>query len=285
MSNPEIELKKERDFSDVFNASFTFINQNAKRLLTVIGLYAGIPVIIAIVLNAYYTQDALTSFSKMLDSSQSVTLPDFSMLFVSLFSSVLAQIFIFGLVPAYFKEYEAKGKSGFTAHDVWLRFMNNFVAIIGYSLLIGIFITIGFIIFVIPGIYLSVTLSFILFVKIIEERNLENSLSRCFRLISDNWWITFGILIVAIIIFSIISTLFSLPAIIVGAIEGFLVGSGQKAAIDAKSFAIVITTVLGGIGQYLLYPVVYVIMAFQYYNLREKKDRDVLMDKVSAINE
>jgi hypothetical protein len=60
MNKQEIELKKYRDFTDVFNASFAFISQELKRLFQVIGLYAGIPVIIAVIMNAYYTQELIS---------------------------------------------------------------------------------------------------------------------------------------------------------------------------------------------------------------------------------
>lgn len=285
MNRPEIELKKERDFSDVFNASFSFITQEIGRLVKVIALYAGVPVIIAVVMSAYYTQDAINSVFQVMGGDFSDAAPDMGLVLLTTMIGLLAQLFIAGLVPAYLGKYEEKGKAGFTADDVWQRFLKHFGAIIGYSILSLLLIIVGAVFLVIPAIYLSVPLAFVLYVKVIENRDLGSTFSRCFQLIRNNWWRTFGILIVAYIIIAIISWLFTVPAIIVGVIEGFMVGSGQQEAIDSSSLAVVLTSIFGGLGQYILYPVLYIIIGFQYYTLREEKDRDTLMGKVSAINE
>ncbi len=284
MNKPEIELKRERDFSDVFNASFAFISQEIKRLGKVIVLYAGIPIIIVVIMSTFYAQDTMTSVFEIMNQQGVVTSPDGSIIFLSILFGFLAQLFIAGLVPSYLGEYEEKGRSGFSADDVWQRFLKNLGAIIGYSILAFLIIGVGVAFLIIPGIYLSVPLAFLLYVKIIENRSLGATFSRSFQLIRNNWWKTFGILILAYLIIAIIGGLLSVPAMIVAGIEGFLVGSGQQETMNGDSLAFVITTFLGGLGQYLLYPVLYVIIAFQYYALREQKDQDYLMEKVSAIN-
>lgn len=285
MNKPEIELKKERDFSDVFNASFAFITQELKMLFQVISLYAGVPIILAVIMSAYYTQDIFTSVFQVMQGNGGSNTPSGWLIFLTLIFGVLAQLFLNGLVPAYFGEYEEKGKGNFSTVDVWNRFLRHFGAIIGYSLVVGVILIFGFIFLIIPAIYLWVPLSFVLYVKIIENKGFGDTFSRCFQLVRNNWWITFGIILLSYLIVSIVGTLFSMPAMIFSGVEGFLVGSGQKDVVDSDSFAFIITTIIGGLGQYLIYPVLYVLIAFQYYNLREQKDRDTLMDKVSAINE
>ncbi|MGQ1890129.1 hypothetical protein ACT29H_06775 [Thermophagus sp. OGC60D27] len=285
MNKQEIELKKERNFSEVFNASFEFITQELKMFSRVIGLYAGVPIVIAVIMNAYFTQDTFTSILRMVQGNNMEN-PSTSMglIFLTMFFAVLAQLFINGLVPAYFGEYEEKGKGNFSSVDVWKRFIRNFGAIIGYSIVVGIILVFGLVFFIIPGIYLFVPLSLVLYVKIIEGKEFGETISRCFKLIRRRWWITFGIMIIAYVIVSIVSTLFSFPAMIVAGIEGFLVGGGHQDAESSKSLVFILTTIVGSLGQYLIYPALYVIIAFQYYNLREQKDREVLMSKVSAIN-
>ncbi|PWE01110.1 hypothetical protein [Marinilabilia rubra] len=284
-NRPEIELKRERDFSDVFNASFAFLSQEIKRLTRVVAMYAGVPVIIAIIMSAYYTQDTFSTMFQVMSGTNVSTIPDPMLIFLTIVISFLATIFLAGLIPAYMGEYEEKGKNGFGAEDVWKRFARHFGAIIGFSILGSIIVTVGFFLLIIPGIYLSVPMAFLLFVKVIEDKNLGDTFSRCFQLVRNNWWITFGIIILAYIIISIVSWLFSVPALIVGGIQGFLVGSGEQEAFQTDSLAFILTTVISGLGQYILYPVLYIIIAFQYYSLREQKDRDTLMGKVSAINE
>ncbi|MGM0375717.1 MAG: hypothetical protein ACQEQ0_02995 [Bacteroidota bacterium] len=285
MKPTQIELKKERDFSDVFNAAFSFIGSEAGRLFRVIGLYAGVPVIIAVIMSAYYARDMMSSVFQVMSNANDMSQPDTALVGLTILFSVVAQLFLAGLVPAYMAEYEHKGKDGFRADDVWQRFARNFGGVAGYGILAAVIVIIGFVLFLFPGIYLSVPLSFILYVLLIENKRGSRLFSRCFQLVRSKWWNTFGILFLAYLIMMIVNGIFSLPSAIVAGIEGFLVGSGQKEVMEANSLAVILTTIFGGLGQYILYPGLYVIVALQYYSLREQKDRDSLMEKVSAIKE
>jgi hypothetical protein len=287
MNKQEIELKKYRDFSDVFNASFAFISQELKPFLRVMALYAGIPVILSVILSAYYMNDFFSTFSSMFGGSAPMGVevtPNPMLIFLTMVVSLLAQVFIAGLVPAYLGEYEEKGRDGFTVADVWSRFVRHLGTIIGLSIVATIAISIGLLFFIIPGIYLWVPFAFLLYVNVIEDKDFGDTFSRCFQLVKNNWWITFGILILAWLIISIVSWLFSIPAMIVVGVESFLVGSGAQDAMQGSSLGIILSTIVSGLGQYILYPVLYIIIAFQYYSLREQKDGSTLMDRISSIN-
>ncbi|MFW5889980.1 MAG: hypothetical protein ACOCTO_01170 [Marinilabiliaceae bacterium] len=285
MKPSQIELKKERDFSDVFNAAFSFISSEAGRLFRVIALYAGVPVIIAVIMSAYYARDTMTSIFHVMNGANDMSQPDTGLVLLTILFGVVAQLFLMGLVPAYMAEYEQKGKDGFRADDVWQRFARNFGSVAGFGILSLVIIIVGFVLFLIPGIYLSVPLSFILYVLLIENKKGGALFSRCFQLVRSQWWKTFGILLLAYLILAIVSGIFSLPSAIVAGIEGFLVGSGEKEVMESNSLAVILATIFSGLGQYILYPGLYVVVAFQYYNLREQKDRESLMEKVSEIKE
>ena len=285
MNKQEIELVKYRDFSDVFNGSFAFMSQELKQLIRVFGLYAGVPVIISVILSALYMQDTFsTIFETINNGGAPVGGPNPVLILLTIIVSFVAQVFIMGLVPAYLGEYEDKGRDGFTAADVWNRFARHFGAIIGYSIITGLLMFIGFLFLIIPGIYLMVPFTFVLYVKVIEDKDLGDTLSRCFQLVKSRWWATFGIIILAYLIISVVGWLFSIPTMIVAGIEGFTAVSGGE-AVDGSSLGIILSTVFAGLGQYILYPVLYIIIAFQYYTLREQKDRSSLMDRISSITE
>lgn len=282
MNKPEIELLKYRDFTDVFNASFAFISQEFKRFGMAMLMYAGIPVLLAIIMSVFYARDTMSTVFEVLNGVSNMG-PSPSLIILAILLSFVAQIFIYGLVPAYLGEYEEKGRSGFTIADVWSRFVRHLGAIIGYSILSGIMISIGFMFLIFPGIYLMVPLSFILYVKIIENKDFSDTFSRCFQLVKNRWWSTFGILILAYIIVAIVNWLFSVPSLIVGGVQGYLIASGAQESLDGNSLAMILSTVFSGLGQYILQPVLFIIIGFQYYTLREQKDRSSLMDRISSI--
>lgn len=286
MNKQAIELKQDRDFSDVFNAAFAFITQEFKQLFKVIALYAGLPIILAVIMNVYFVQDYMTAFMQVIQGSNSVdnNVTSGSLILLTIFFSIIATLFISGLVPAYMGEYEEKGKGNFSSIDVWKRFIRNLGAIFGYSFVVGIIVLFGMFLFFIPGIYFLVPLSLILYIKIIEGNGFRRTFSRSFKLIRKRWWVTFGVIILAYIIIAIVGALFSFPAMIMTGIEGFLYSRNQIDGEIGKSIGVILTNIIGNLGQYLVYPALYIIIGFQYYSLREQKDREVLLNKVSAIN-
>ncbi len=284
MTQHDVILEKKRDFSEVFNASFSFLAQEFKGLLKVIALYAGLPIIAVVIYSAFYTQNVMQSIVSMVEGMNQAAPPNFAMMFVTMLLTALLYSFLSGLTSAYLAVYLRKGRGGFRIEEVWSLFIRKLGAIIGYSFVGGILMFFGFIFFLIPGIFLSVPLSLIVMVTVVEDKGLGGTLSRCFHLVKSNWWVTFGILIVAYLIISTLGFLFSMPAVIIGAVKGFLTASGKEVG-DMNSTGIVLATVVGQLGQYLIYPIFFVVTGIQYFNLKEQKDMDALHEKVSAISE
>ncbi len=284
MSQPDVILEKKRDFSEVFNASFSFLAQEIKGLLRVIALYAGLPIIVVVIYSAFYTQNVMQSIVSVVEGMNQPVQTSLFMMFVTVLLSALLHIFLSGLTSAYLAVYFQIGRGGFRIEEVWSLFIRKLGVIIGYSFVAGILAFFGFIFFLIPGIFISVPFSLIVMVAVVEDRGLGSALSRCFQLVKSNWWVTFGILIVASLIISTLGFLFSMPAVMIGAVKGFLTASGKETG-DLNSTGVVIATVIGQLGQYLIYPIFYLIIGIQYFNLREQKDMDTLHQKVSAISE
>ncbi len=284
MTQPEVVLEKERDFSEVFNASFSFITQEIKGLIKVLALYGGIPIIGVVIFGAFYTQNVMSSvFGAMQGMNQDV-MPNVFMIILAVLLSSLLYVFLSGLTSAYLVVYLQKGRNGFLHGEVWSLFVRKLGAIIVYSLVSGIITVFAFIFLLIPGIFVSVPLSFVVMVTVAEDKGLSGTLSRCFQLVKNNWWKTLGILLVAYLIISTLGFLFSVPAMIIGAVKGFLTASGKGAG-DINTTGVVLATVVGELGQYLIYPIFFVVTGIQYFNLKEQKEMSGLHRKVASISE
>jgi hypothetical protein len=284
MTQPEVVLEKERDFSEVFNASFSFLTQEIKGLIKVLALYGGIPIIGVVIFSAFYTQNVMSSvFGAMQGMNQGV-MPNVFLIILAVLLSSLLYVFLSGLTSAYLVVYLQKGRNGFLHEEVWSLFVNKLGAIIVYSLVSGILTVFAFVFLVIPGIFVSVPLSFVVMVTVAEDKGMSGTLSRCFQLVKNNWWKTLGILLVAYLIISTLGFLFSVPAMIIGAVKGFLTASGKGAG-DIKTTGVVLATVVGELGKYLIYPIFFVVTGIQYFNLKEQKEMSGLHRKVAAISE
>lgn len=285
MNKPLINLEKERDFTDVINTTFSFIKQEFKPLMKTVLLCVGLPIIIASSFAAIYSQNAMANMFDALQGNTIANPQSFTAIVFGLVANLLMGIvvmFLSGLVASYLAEYRDKGHNGFVTSDVWRRFVSKLGTFILFSIVSSIIIIVGFLLCLVPGIYLMVPLSLGISIIYLENTNLSQTFDRSFRLVKNNWWNTFGLILTVMIIISVLSALLSLPTMIIALVKGLTASTGGDSTMGS-TLPIVITTVVASIVQYLLYIMFYVAVGIQYFNLKEIKDQTSLFQKVSEI--
>ena len=292
MTNSTINFKQERDFGDLFNATFSFISQEFKRLGTAI-LYFVFPFFIVSAI-------AMTSYSvKMQEMSQAMMQGDksdpfaiFSILgsmmgyvAATMLISFVATSVLMCTVFGYIKLYIQKGPEGFTTNDVWLEVTKYFWKALIATIIVGIVVLVGIIFCVIPGIYLGVALFIVFPIMIFEEKNFGTSFSRSMKLINTNWWLTFGILIVTGIIIYVLAIFVSIPSVILGFKSLFAnIKQNQMPMIDFSIGFYVLSAITNLINNlFIVIPLV--MSAFVYFSFVEKVEKPSLMDKIGQIRD
>ncbi len=282
MFKERIELRKKREFSDVLNASFAFIKQEFKPLARLILLYAGIPILVQAILSAFYIDTTFTDIFKNIGNpgaAQEFTTSMPAKVFLLHLINLIVQVFLTGLAYCYVVVYSEKGFEEINIKEVWNKFTTLFAALIGFNILGGIVIVLAFFALIIPGVYVMVPLSLIIIIKVAENNGFGESFSRCFYLVKNHWWETFGLLIITTIIVLTLSSIFSIPAAIFGITQTIML---ENPGLD--SFPFIITSILSTVGTALITPIPAIVMAFQYYSLVERKENLSLYDKIEKIN-
>ncbi len=204
---------------------------------------------------------------------------------------------------SHLRVYKQSETGIFDIEDVWQKTKQNFLMIlftvIGYSFILGIvgllFVGLGFyltyqgnygfifLIFIGIGIliYLTITYSLVFIVRIEEEITFFAALKRSKNLIKDNWWFTFGLTLVVGLIQSFILYALYIPTYVV---MFFITFSGVGS--DTGNFSkilFIVTSIITSLGA-ILYTISTLAIAFQYYNLVERKEAPGLLQKVENIN-
>ena len=153
-----------------------------------------------------------------------------------------------------------------TVADVWAvvrrEFIGTFFSVWGLSFVV----ILGFIVLFIPGLYLSVALSLFFIVRLVEGTGFGDTISRCLHLTRGKWWSTFGLLF-------IMAMLLYMLLIAAGSVAGLLSGGFLALLKSARSPLFV--TVMGAVTTLftlLIYPPLLIALAFQYFNLVERKE-------------
>lgn len=281
-----LNLFQQRDFGTKINATFQYITQNFKSLgLALLYIVGPLALVTGIASGVMQSNMLATIGSVTTQNDPSNPLAGLRMLqnifspayWVALFFGLLTALAVNLVTYAHMKLYAEKNGADSTVSEVWAATQPLIGRGIIITVLGSIITVVGMFVFLIPGIYVAVVLSLALAVTTFEGTDFGQTWNRCFKLIRDKWWSTFGLLLVMSILSGILSLVFGIPSGIVA----FLVAG--KMLPSVPTFWLVLTTIISSVGGTLLQALIYVAIAFQYTNLVERQEGRGLISAIDSI--
>lgn len=263
----KIEFRKNRDFGELLNATFEFIRQNVKVLFLSLLFITGPAIILTGIAGGFYQGNIV--LGEVFIASAIIY---FILLFISFQMIITVTYSCINL-------YIEKNTSDFNVNDVWKRARKDFFLIFFTSILSGFITIIGTLLFIIPGIYLSITLIIIFMVRLRENLSFIDSVTRCRKLMAGNWWFTFALILILSVIEYFFSFIFTIPEYI-AMFMGALHSIDEKPPLGSTFF--VITSIISSIS-YLFYSIPVIGISFHYFSLVEKKEAVGLLQKLETI--
>jgi hypothetical protein len=157
-----------------------------------------------------------------------------------------------------------------TLVEAWAMVRPQFWRLIGLSIMSGLFIGLGAIFCVIPGIYLYAALAVSAPALILERGKVFGSMGRSRHLVTDKWWRTFGLLLLTLIISWIVSFVVEIPFLILG---GGSILLGDLNSVDSNYVLLQALTAIGGIiAGAVTYPFAASVTTLMYVDLRMRKE-------------
>lgn len=283
MTTKKIEFYKMRDFGQKLNATIEFIRGNFGKFFQSL-LYIAGPT--AILMGIAFKDFMGTIFNFSANPGQIDDVPGFlTGYFVIIVVSVLAGLMLTLTTFSYMELYRQKEPSEFSAMDVLRNALSRFGPALVLTVLVGIVVTISFFFLFLPALYFSVVLCLAFPILFFEKKSPLEAFKRTFRLITEKWWSTFGLIFVSVMISYVVSLIFSVPFYVVYIFE--LVGVVSSADADPTAIANVFSSwymalamVILTVGAFLSYAVPIVAIAFQYFNLAERTNATGLINKI-----
>ena len=285
--SPKIEYYQKRPFGDKLNATFAFLRENAWPYLKVQLLIAG-PILLLVNIIVGQFQLSVLSFDVTQDPDS--FFGDFFRVYgFLLMAAMIAGSIVPTLAYNYMERYQSLAPVDITIAQVTRKFGKRFLYVLAYNIITAIVSVIGAIFFFIPGIYLWVVLSLGSCVIVFEGTDPLTAFGRCFTLIKEKWFSTFGLLIVTFIVGYIVSMLFSLPQSIIYGLWAFSsLESGTLNEAEMPLYMEVLSIVfatLQSFGNILMYSLIYIGLAFQYFNLVEMRESRGLMSRIESMDQ
>jgi len=309
MSATVIEYHKTRDFGKKLNATIEFIKQNFKPLFKSLLFIAGPFVMLGSLL---FTQLYSNFMTGMMNQMQGVDFLSNDYISMVVYGSIGMLFLIIGgtatiaTVNEYIILYEKKKGPNIEVSEVWERVKATFFTVLGTMILYTLVIFAAYIIIIIPiaifanvsmvltffvalacglGLmYIMITLSLIFIIRAYENVGFGTAFSRCFYLIKEKWWSTFGIIFITSIIRGVISSIFFIPWYISFFVQ--MMHSTQTQTFEDPSLPMQILNytllMLYFACGVILYCIPLIAIAFQYFNLVERKEARGLMSKIES---
>jgi len=281
-SEEPIELRKVRDFSETMNDSFSFIKQHFKNLFKPL-LYISGFFIIATIASSVAQQMKTIRLVGLAKASTSTVLAEnmtgytFGLAyFLLLLFSILSVSVIYLVTYCYMKLYKEHYHTIPSMQAVWDLFKSHIISFFIATILLSIFIFIGFLFCLVPGFYLIPIISLTLPIMIMEDKGLFEALSRSIQLIKDHWWKTFALIFLASIIAYFSMGILSLPSAFLS-IGAVFVEDSPTLVLAGSIFGSILT----GLAQ-LFYILPAIVSALWYFSLTEEKDGLGLMERIEG---
>ncbi|MBS1504196.1 MAG: hypothetical protein JST32_19155 [Bacteroidetes bacterium] len=274
----KIELLKPRDFGEIINDTFVFIRQNFKHLMKYFFIFCGF----------FMVATAATAIISYLKIAHTVYDPNsfdadrgpfriFNLgYFINLGFLFIEYTAIHVTILCYMTLYRAKRNAPPDTEEMWGYFKFFYLKVLIASLVLLVINALGLVMCIIPGIYFGVVFSLVAPVMIVENTSFGYAFNQSFRLIRNNWWVTFGALIITGIIWYVARVAIVFPAVILGyanIYSQFL--STDAARLTSRILTIVLEQVA------TIFDIIIVIAAgLCYFNLTESKDGTGLKERM-----
>ena len=307
-----IELQRKRDFSEKLNVTFAFTIQNFKSFMKSLLFIAAPPVLVASLLMSSFMADFMKLIFGAAGNPQALlsyfATPNFwlqiSVMSVFLMVSYVAVI---ATTNNYLILYNEKKSTHIEVSEVWARVRETlgmyvvttllfvFLSIGAYLLVLipvvvlraisGFLVVLGVMAYFFALVYVFVAASLVYPIRAFEKKGFFESIRRSLHLIRGKWWSTFGLTIIITIIISIIAYIFSIPASIIQGVSMAhdVQGGSLQTAGDSTSTIVFLLNSLAYISQLLLYFLLNLALAFQYFNLVELKESKGLLSKIETL--
>lgn len=311
-----IDYHQTRDFSRKMNVTFEFVRQNFRPLGKSILFIAGPPVLLASLLMGSFFKDMFSASFSMGRGGDPDMMRDMFMtpnfwlqlllMCVFLMVSTVATI---ATINNYILLYEERKTNRIEVGDVWGRVRDTFWMYFGTALLFAIVWTAACAVMTIPVvllarlspllvgfgvmalfclvIYLMFGSSLVFIIRAYERIGFFSALARSFKLMQGKWWSTFGLIIVLYIIVVVVSYVFMIPWYVITLVSSLhnagVEGIGEPTS-GLQTISLIFLT-LYYLAQMVMYALPNVGIAFQYFNLVERKEAKGLMSQIDSIGQ
>lgn len=275
MQQQYLELRTRRELGTILSDSFAFVRVNLKPLFNVLLKTAGVYFLIAVLFSGIYQYGSAAAWITDEPLYFGVSLLLLILGSVLFFASSAASIF------AMMENYTlTKGQvDEESIIQTAKSYIGEFVVL---SLICYPLLFLGLVFFLVPGVYFLIPFALVFPLCFFTKTGKIESLKAAFKLTSGYWWVTFGTILVVVIVIGIISFVFQLPGVVYLGGKTFVAVQDGGEAFGGDFIYLILTTISSAASN-LLSIILTVSLGLIYFDLDEEKNRTGLKAKLDDL--
>ena len=265
---PFPDLKQSRNIKETLYTALAFVRSEFKPLAFALLYIAGPLVLLSAWVNYRYFNDVFGVVFRQNTPEGFVDINIFSPRYLLLmFTQLLLNTVIFLVTLFYIRERIDTGRAPGIGR-LWNLVLNDIGAYFAYVAALFMLIVFGFSFLIVPGIWLTVVTSVFLPVVIFERRSFGDAFVRCFYLIKNNWWATFRLILLTMVILYLFNIALQIPLTLIGRIAGLNIDPDTlNNTMDNGDILFILFAQLSQ----LTFSFLFVVLSCHYFSLNEKK--------------
>lgn len=288
MINNDFKLKKERSLGEIISDSFGFLRAYFSETKQVFVKFI-LPALIILLISGIFTE-----YSRQQLTSGILSEINFDFLTGSITSIIAFLLNFFFQIAFYIVSYisilglmkqKADGEE-FSLNAIGQVLKADFLRVFGLLFVGVLIIFVGFLFLIVPGIYLAVPISLLAPIAIIGRKGFSASFTEAFRLIKENWWITFATILLFSLILSFASFIFQVPLLIYTLLKMLAGGNFNESDVffsEETDWILISLTIIGQLGGYVFNLITIIMMGLIYYNLNEYHNKTGTIEEIDSI--
>lgn len=303
------QVRKARNFSEKLEGTFDFIRVTAKPLFKSLFFFTSPFVLVG----TFLFSNLFSSFMAITQSTGSGVEPDLGSImsigvsaFGFLFLMIFAGTMVISVIYANIRLYDLNQNADYSTNEVWDKTKKMYWPIFGSTFLYSIIFFVAYMVLMVPAslvlAFLSILLIPVVYLffafflvlmfmalpsQIFGRKSIGNAISHSFKLLKGNWWSSLGLLILLMLIYNVVSVVFSIP-FYVGMVFSMVSALEVDLMKETPMYMVLLNYLAGAIllvGTFITYSVPIVGMTLQYFNLSEIKEATSLIERIDSFGE
>src|SRR5215217_3617767 len=200
-------LPRPMGVGEILSAAFRLYQRHWRTLLTIAAV-----VVVPITLLQYLLGNQVRSQSQVTSNGVVVSTPSWAVGISGLVAALAGLLMYLVLTGAITRAVAAEVAGEDPGLEQSYRFgFHRLGSVLLVSVLVGLATIAGFILFIIPGIYIGVRLAVSVEALVVEGRRGTQAMGRSWELVGGHWWHAFGALVVAGLLTGVVNAIITTP--------------------------------------------------------------------------